>query len=94
MTNEGYDPRRAIVRDSTTPQVLSCRDSDTLEDSVAMMREYALRRLIVLDAAECLVGILSVDDVALRSPALAGEILEHALAPDRPVAPRMWPWRE
>lgn len=91
---EGKDPARVTVREAMTPQILSCRDSDTLEAAVARMREYAIRRIIVLDVAERLAGILSVDDIALHSPALAGEILEHALAPDRPVAPRMWPWRD
>jgi CBS domain-containing protein len=75
-----------------TPQVLCCAESDSLEAAVDLMRSHAVRRLVVMDAAERLAGLLSVDDVALRSPALAGEILEHALAPDRPVVPRTWPW--
>ncbi len=37
---------------------------------------------------------LSVDDVALRSPTLAGEIVEHARAPERAVIRGPWPWWE
>jgi CBS domain-containing protein len=93
-TAEGQDPRRARVRDAMTPQVVACSDSDGIEAAVAEMRRHAIRRLLVVDAAERLVGILSVDDVALRSPALAGEVIEHALAPDRPDPSRTWAWRE
>ncbi len=91
-TAEGQDPRRARVRDAMTPQVVSCGDSDGIETAVAAMRRHAIRRLLVVDAAERLVGVLSVDDVALRSPMLAGEVVEHVLAPERPVRRGAWPW--
>jgi hypothetical protein len=53
-----------------------------------------VRRLVVLDASRKLVGMLSVDDVALQSAALAGEIVEHVRAPERPLRRGPWPWWE
>jgi hypothetical protein len=40
------------------------------------------------------VGVLSLDDVAMYSPDLAGEIVEHSRAPERSVEPVRWPWWE
>jgi CBS domain-containing protein len=93
-TAEGEDPTEARVRGAMTPQVVTCSDGDELEAAVATMRRHAVRRTLVVDAAERLVGLVSVDDVALRSPELAGDILEHAREPGRPGARPPWLWRE
>ncbi len=55
---------------------------------------WRVRRLVVLDASKKLVGMLSIDDVALHSPTLAGEIVEHVRAPERPIVRGPWPWWE
>lgn len=89
---EGCAPDRTPVRAAMTAQVVECEDDDELEAAAARMEHGAVRRVVVLDAARRLVGMLSVDDVALRSPALAGEILEHVRAPERPIQRGPWPW--
>jgi CBS domain-containing protein len=81
---EGRNPAEADVRSAMTPQVLACRETDELESAATRMAEGAVRRLVVLDASGKLAGMLSVDDVALHSPTLAGEIVEHVRAPERP----------
>jgi CBS domain-containing protein len=91
---EGADPTRALVRSAMTPQLVACSDADDVEAAAATMRRHAVRRVLVLDAAGRLAGLLSVDDLALRSPALAGGVIEHARAPERPDVPRTWRWRE
>lgn len=91
---EGADPGHAPVRSAMTPQVLECLDADELEDAVTRMGSGAVRRLVVLDSAGRLAGVLSIDDVALRAPGLAGELLEHLRAPERPVVRGPWPWWE
>jgi CBS domain-containing protein len=91
---EGMDPKRTLVRAAMTSQVLECEDVEELESAVSRMEHGAVRRIVVVDAADRLVGLLSVDDVALRSPALAGEILEHVRAPERPIQRGPWPWWE
>ena len=60
----GRDPTRARVREAMTPQVVWCfEDQDTLE-AARIMEDRAIRRVMVLDRGERLVGILSVDDLA------------------------------
>ena len=91
---EGRDPAAAHVRSAMTPQVVECGEDDELDAAVARMEQGAVRRVVVLDAAKRLVGLLSVDDVALHSRALAGEIIEHVRVPERPIQRGPWPWRE
>jgi CBS domain-containing protein len=91
---EGRNPAAADVRSAMTPQVIECSEDDDLEGAATCMSRGAVRRLVVLDASKKLVGILSVDDVALHSPALAGEIVEHVRAPERPISRGPWPWWE
>jgi CBS domain-containing protein len=91
---EGRNPARTKVRSAMTPQLVECLDDETLEAAAMRMEHGAVRRVAVLDAAERLVGMLSVDDVALKSPALAGEIVEHVRAPERPTQRGPWPWWE
>lgn len=82
----GLDPERTPVCDVMTPQVFCCCEDDDLLAAAALMEERAVRRVAVLDAEERLVGMLSVDDLALVDRALAGAIIEHARAPEPPVA--------
>jgi CBS domain containing-hemolysin-like protein len=74
---EGGSPAEADVRSAMTSQVIACCEDDEIEGAATQVERGAVRRLVVLDASKKLVGMLSVDDIALRSPTLAGEILEH-----------------
>jgi len=90
----GCDPEHDEVRVAMTPQIVSCSQDDDIERAVAVMRDRSVRRLLVTDGAEQLLGVLSVDDVALANPDLAGEVIEHSLVPGRPPHQRQWPWWE
>jgi CBS domain-containing protein len=90
----GRDPAVANVRGSMTAYVVECADDEDLAEAAARMEERAVRRAVVFDLARQLVGMLSVDDIALHSQTLAGEIIEHARAPERPVHRGGWPWWE
>ncbi len=91
---EGRDPLEVDVRSTMTSHVIDCRDTDDLEVAVRRMEGGAIRRIVVVDASGELLGLLSADDVALRSAPLAGEIVEHAVAPGRPIQRGPWPWWE
>jgi CBS domain-containing protein len=78
----GKDPTRTLVREAMTPQVVWCfEDQDTLE-AARIMEDKAIRRLMVVDRDERLVGILTVDDIAsgARQERLAGEVIDSAVA--------------
>jgi CBS domain-containing protein len=91
---EGRPPAAADVRSCMTTQVVTCSDGADLAAAAALMGERAVRRLVVLDAAERLVGLLSVDDIALQSPQLAGEVVARTVAPERPARAPPWRWWE
>jgi len=64
------------VGDVMTPKVLTCFDSQTIEDAAAAMGDHQVRRLPVCDEAKRLLGVLSVDRIAEEySEHLAGEAL-------------------
>jgi CBS domain-containing protein len=90
---EGLDPARATVASTMTLQLVVCSDDEPIETAARHMEQGGVRLALVLDGTRNAVGTLSVDDVALRAPALAGEILEAARAPERsPYAARGGPW--
>jgi CBS domain-containing protein len=93
-TAEGTRPAEADVRSAMTPQVIDCREDEALEEAATRMARGAVRRVVVVDGDQRVVGLLSVDDLALRSPALAGEVLEHVREPERPGRRGPWPWWE
>ncbi len=76
----GLDPARASVREAMTPQLVWCfEDQDTFE-AAQLMEQKAVRRILVFDRDERLVGMLSVDDLAVeaRQERLAGEVIDSA----------------
>ena len=90
----GRDPVLAEVRSAMTPQVVFCSEDDDIPTAARLMEGHALRRIAVVDPEERLVGMLSVDDLALHSRVLAGEVIEHASMPERPADGGVWPWWE
>jgi CBS domain-containing protein len=90
----GRNPAVAEVRSAMTAQLIECREDEDLAAAATRMEKGAVRRLVVLDAAGRLVGMLSVDDIALHSSSLAGEIVEQVRAPERPIQRGPWSWWE
>lgn len=78
---QGLDPKVARVRDAMTPQVVSCYEDQLVDEAADMMEARAVRRLLVLDRSERLVGILSIDDLASAPEieARVGQVLERVV---------------
>lgn len=76
---EGVDPKRTRVR-SILPLggVQYCYEDQSLDEAARMMRDKQVRRLLVLDRDKTLVGLLSIDDLAVRGrkEGLTGRTLE------------------
>jgi CBS domain-containing protein len=81
----GADPRRTQVREAMTSQIVACREDDEVEEAARRMEERAVRRLMVLDREGDLSGMLSVEDLAGASVALAAEVLRHSRDPELPL---------
>ncbi len=82
----GRDPTTATVAEAMTPQVFWCFEDQDTGEAARIMEDKAVRRLMVLDREERLVGVLSVDDLALAEESgLAGEVLDRATSPRPPA---------
>ena len=76
---EGRDPRATRVRDVLSPGVVYCFEDDDVQEAARLMEEKQVRRLVVLDRAKRLVGIVSLGDLAVQTSDrdLAGKALEE-----------------
>jgi CBS domain-containing protein len=60
-------PSDMTVSEVASGKVIACKPDDDLRGALATMAEAKVRRLAVIDAAGKLQGILSIDDVVLRT---------------------------
>lgn len=72
------DPSRATVREFMTSKVAFCFGDQDIVDGAHLMEKQHIRRLAVLDRANRMLGLVSVDDIARCSYFLAGQILERS----------------
>jgi len=75
VVGENRDGEIPISEVMTAP-VETCRDSDSLKDATKKMAELQMRRLVIVDDAGKMAGILSLGDVAREHSARA---VGHAL---------------
>lgn len=66
---KGYDPATTSLQSLMTRNVISVPDHTSLEDALALMRGYQIRRLVIVNSNQELVGIFTLDDML----ALLGE---------------------
>jgi CBS domain-containing protein len=66
-TADASDPNATMVRDIMTPHVTFCFDDQNLGEAAHLMEEKQVRRLVVLDREQHLVGIVSLGDLAVKS---------------------------
>lgn len=88
-TAEGLDPGSARVRQVMTDGVAYCFLDQTVREAAALMEKYGVRRLPVLNRENHLVGIVSLDDLAVDTgdTELAGEVLEAVAQQPRAETP-------
>ena len=59
-----------------TPNVLTCRLDQTIEQAAYLMSDKQIRRLVVLDASDAIAGIVTLGDIANdANEVLAGETM-------------------
>jgi len=63
---EGLDPHSATAGSMCTrPPVVTVASDDTIDHAVELMRQYAVRRIPVVERGGCPVGIVSLGDLAV-----------------------------
>ncbi len=60
-------PSEVTVEEVTSGKIVACRPEDDVQRALGTMAEAKVRRLPVVDAAGKLQGMLSMDDVVLRT---------------------------
>lgn len=66
-------PTEATVEQVMSSDVCNCGPDDSVDSALEKMRKRRVRRLPVVDAAGELLGLLSLDEVALEARELADE---------------------
>jgi len=76
---DGQNPYRVKVRDIMTPDALYCFEDEEIEEVGRYMREHEVRRVLIFDREERLVGIVSLGDLSkvAGEQQLAGETLKE-----------------
>ncbi len=79
---EGHVPEATPVREIMTPTALCCHEDEVLTEAARIMEEYKVRRLLVLNDARRLVGLLSIEDLAscMSSDRLLGTVVRNISA--------------
>jgi CBS domain-containing protein len=82
----GADPIQDRVRNVMTPAVVYCFEDQGVQEAAGLMEQHKLRRLIVVDRDERLVGIISLGDLAVGTgeEGGVGEVLEVKSEPAEP----------
>src|SRR5689334_4357751 len=74
---QGRDPRLAPVSEIMTSTVFHCYEDDDVETVAKAMEDDAVRRMLIFDRDENLVGVVSLGDIARAKgeSGVAGEAL-------------------
>jgi len=83
----GSDPTRAMVHEVMTREVLCCSENEEVEEAARIMQENQVRRIMVLNEDNDLVGITSLGEIATitGNHLLAGETLASVSAESQEV---------
>jgi CBS domain-containing protein len=76
---DGQNPYRVKARDIVTPDVLYCYENQDVEEVSRYMQEHEVRRVLIFDGEEQLVGVVSLGDIskAAGEECLAGATLKR-----------------
>jgi CBS domain-containing protein len=85
-TAAGEDPKSTRVRDVMTGEVVYCFEDQDVHEAARLMDEKQIRRLVILNRAKKLVGIVSLGDLAVETgdDRLSGDVLEGVSTPSEP----------
>jgi CBS domain-containing protein len=61
---ERRDPESTTIGEILTPDLVTVRPDDTVQSAALLMRDQAVRRVLVCDSDQRLVGIVSIGDLA------------------------------
>jgi CBS domain-containing protein len=82
-TAAGCDPTTTLVCDAMSQDVVCCYEDQDVREAAGLMKEKQIRRLLVMNRANELVGIVSLGDLATEAadPGQPGEVLQKVSKP-------------
>jgi CBS domain-containing protein len=85
-TADGRDPNKTKVADIMSTDIAYCLEDQEVADAVSLMEARQIRRLPVLNRDKCLIGIVSLGDIAVHAgdTDMAGETLQEISQPAAP----------
>lgn len=63
---EGLDTATTKVKSVMTTKVVTCRADDDMQDVLDAMKKHQIRRIVVVDKKENVLGIIAQADMAIR----------------------------
>ena len=79
---KGLHPEQTKAHEIMTTKVFSCPTGSDVMEACALMEEKQVRRLLVVDAADAAIGIVSLGDIALHlRREQSGEVLKKVSQP-------------
>ena len=85
---DNKDPASVAVRDIMSDECFWCAENEQLDDAVRIMEANQVRRLPVMNDRREVVGMLSIEDVAVHAPeSLTGEVLKAVSRSKHEAAP-------
>lgn len=83
---DGRDPKQTTVKDIMSQDMVSISQDQSLEDAANLFKQHRVRRLLVRDDQQRLIGVLSLGDVAVATGnhELYGDALEKVSQPAQP----------
>jgi CBS domain-containing protein len=84
---EGLDPKKTSIEGLFSIDPVTCRDGENLEKCERAMQEHQIRRIPVVDAEGCCIGIVSQADMALNDrPERVSKTVAEISKPEPPAS--------
>jgi CBS domain-containing protein len=82
-TAAGCDPKTTLVCDAMSQDVVFCYEDQDVREASKLMKDKQIRRLLVMNRANHLVGIVSLGDLAMEAgdEGQPGEVLKKVSEP-------------
>jgi CBS domain-containing protein len=82
----GLDPEKHQIIDAFSEGVVACNGDDDIKDVARLMEERQIRRVVVKDNEEKVIGIVSLGDLAVNiGKEMVGEVLKEVSEPSEPA---------
>jgi CBS domain-containing protein len=76
---EGMNPETTVVESAMNSKVFTVHEDGDVNDTLSIMADKQVRRIPVVDAEDCIVGIIAQADIAtkLNDPVEAGKVVDE-----------------